>query len=492
MSDKSKVHDLERTPSSQMAAPDDAVELTAAQNRHILLKTDLVIMPLAIVCMTLAFLDKNALGYAALFGLKEDNHLQGQDYSWLGSVFYFGYLGMELPSVWLITKVPIGKFIGVCIVLWGVALCLMAVCHNFAGLATIRFFLGVFEAALLPCMLVINAMWYRREEQPLRTAFWYNTFAGVFGGILSYAIGGIKGSLSVWKYIFLIYGAVTVLFGFVLFVALPDSPSQAWFFNEEERKLAIARLASNQTGTDVRKRFNFKQIWEAFRDPKCYCVWACVFGYAIANAGITNFNPLIISGYGFTPTKTTLMATPQAAVAMVSGAVLTGISYFVPNLRCIFWAASAVVGLAGAVMVHSLDPVASRNASLAGVYIMGFYNVPWVFMLSLQSSNTAGATKKSFMGVSVAIVYAVGNIVGPQLFLSTQAPRYQLGIGAMIFAFALMAVAGILYYLLCVAENRRRDSSAQETATTESGAGHSDADAEDLTDIQNRKFRYTY
>jgi MFS transporter, ACS family, DAL5 transporter family protein len=106
---------------------------------------------------------------------------------------------MEFPNLWLMTRIPVGRYIGVCLVLWGIALCLMAVCHNFAGLAAIRFMLGVFEAAVLPCMMIVNSMWYRREEQPLRTALWYNTFAGVFGGILSYAIGKIEGSLSTWK-----------------------------------------------------------------------------------------------------------------------------------------------------------------------------------------------------------------------------------------------------------------------------------------------------
>lgn len=56
------------------------------------------------------------------------------------------------------------------------------------------------------------------------------------------------------QYIFIIYGAVTILVGAVLFVALPDSPSQAWFFNEEEKKLAIVRLASNQTGIETQKK----------------------------------------------------------------------------------------------------------------------------------------------------------------------------------------------------------------------------------------------
>ena len=99
------------------------------------------------------------------------------------------------------------------------------------------------------------------------------------------------------------------------------------------------------------------------------------------------------------------MATPQAAVAMLAAALLSAISLKVPNVRCVFWVLSALVGMAGAIMVHALDVESQRAASLAGVYIMGFYNVPWIFMLSLCSSNMAGGTKKSFMGVSIAVVY---------------------------------------------------------------------------------------
>lgn len=164
---------------------------------------------------------------------------------------------MEFPNLWLMTRLPIGKYVGSCLTIWGALICVMAACHSFASLAAVRFLLGVFEAAILPCMMLLNSMWYRREEQPLRTAFWYNTFAGVFGGILSYAIGKIDGPLSTWRYIFLIYGAVTVLCGGLFILAMPDSPSKAWFFTAQEKELAVVRLASNQTGIDskrVRKR----------------------------------------------------------------------------------------------------------------------------------------------------------------------------------------------------------------------------------------------
>ncbi|KAF7531249.1 hypothetical protein G7054_g9046 [Neopestalotiopsis clavispora] len=465
-------------------------ELTPARARRLLLKTDLVVMPLAVLSMTLAFLDKNALGYAAVLGIKTDAHLHGQQYSWLSSIFYFGYLAMEFPNLWLMTKLPIGKYVGSCLTVWGALICVMAACHSFASLAAVRFLLGVFEAAILPCMMLLNSMWYRREEQPLRTAFWYNTFAGVFGGILSYAIGKIDGPLSTWRYVFLIYGAVTVFCGGLFVLLMPDSPSKAWFFTAQEKELAVVRLASNQTGIESKKAFKLSQIWEAARDPKCYCIWICALGYAVANAGITNFNPLIISGYGFSSTKTTLMATPQAAVAMISQAILTAITFFVPNLRCIFWVISSLIGLSGALMVHLLDIQTQRDASLAGVYLMGFYNVPWVFMLSLSSSNTAGATKKSFMGISIAVVYAIGNIIGPQFFLDEQSPTYPLGIGAMLCAFAVMAAAGVAYYVFCVLENRRRNMThGQRDEGQVSDLG---ADIDDVTDGQNPVFRYTY
>lgn len=261
------------------------------------------------------------------------------------------------------------------------------------------------------------------------------------------------------------------------------------------------------TITDYNQTFNPAHILEAVRDPKCWCIWACALGYAVANAGVTNFNPLIIAGYGFSRTKTVLMATPQAAVAMVAGAALTAVTFWVPNVRCIFWVLASLIGMAGAIMVHTLDVATQRDASLAGVYIMGFYNVPWVFMLSLSSSNTAGATKKSFMGVSIAVVYgkcpfrlacylhsltfsAIGNIIGPQFFRKEQAPYYPLGIGSMLCAFAVMAAAGLAYYLLCVAENKRRDAKyGKPQDVLQAGL---EADISDQTDLENRQFRYTY
>ncbi|KAI8656383.1 hypothetical protein NCS56_01242200 [Fusarium sp. Ph1] len=492
--------DAELKKNLDMAVSSDTAEgqvdvPSPSKCRQVRIKTDLVVMPLITISMTLAFLDKNALAYAAIYGLKEDTNLKKQDYSWLGSIFYFGYLFMEFPNLWIIYKFPAGKYMGACLMAWGISLGLMSVCHNFAGLAVIRFLLGAFEASILPCLILVNSTWYRREEQPLRTAFWANTFAGVFGGILSYAIGRINGSLSTWKYIFIIYGAFTLVVGIAVFFLLPNSPAQAWFLNDELKSVAVLRLASNQTATEASasKKLRWGQIGEALKDTKYWCLAIFFIAQSITNAGITNFNPLIISGYGFTQAKTVLMATPQAAVAMVAQASMTAVTLWVPNMRCIFWVISSSIAMAGAIMVKTLDPVANRDASLAGVYLMGFYNVSWVMALSLQSSNVTGMTKKSFVSISAACFYAIGNMVGPQFFLESQRPHYSLGIGAMLCGFAVMMGTGTLYFIICAIENKRRDhkDGAVDSEGTRVTAGL-DAIRDDLTDKENKNFRYTY
>lgn len=55
-------------------------------------------------------IDKTTLGYAAVFGLKDDAHLHGSQYSWLGALFYLGYLAWEYPTGVLLQKLPIAKF----------------------------------------------------------------------------------------------------------------------------------------------------------------------------------------------------------------------------------------------------------------------------------------------------------------------------------------------------------------------------------------------
>jgi MFS family permease len=72
-------------------------------------------------------IDKTTLSYAAIFGIQEDLNLSGAEYSWLSSVFYFGFLVWSFPTNLLMQRFPIGKYLGVNIFLWGFFLMLQGI-----------------------------------------------------------------------------------------------------------------------------------------------------------------------------------------------------------------------------------------------------------------------------------------------------------------------------------------------------------------------------
>lgn len=142
---------------------------------------------------------------------------------------------------------------------WGVLMVTTPACTDFVGIAADRFLLGISEAVVNPGFVLVMSMWYRGAEQLLRLVTYYsmNGVAGIFGGLLGYAIGHISSCapLGQWMYKFLIFDAVSLAWGVVFLVSVPDLPSRALFPNGPERVVAVERVAANRQGV---KNHHFK------------------------------------------------------------------------------------------------------------------------------------------------------------------------------------------------------------------------------------------
>lgn len=122
--------------------------LTPENNARVLRRIDLRLLPILLSIYFLQQLDKSTLSYASVFGLIEKAHLHGQMYSWLGSVVYVAQLVFQPLVSYLLVKVPLGKFMAVSALLWGIALSCMTAAETFSGLLVCRLFLGIFEAGI--------------------------------------------------------------------------------------------------------------------------------------------------------------------------------------------------------------------------------------------------------------------------------------------------------------------------------------------------------
>lgn len=144
-----------------------------ALNERLIRKVDMILLPLLVGTYLLQYIDKSTMAYSAVFDLFTDTGISSEQYSWFASIFYFGYILAEYPWLFLAQKTRMAKVIAGCVLAWGSVLMLTAAGHNFGGLAACRFFLGVFEAPITTCFMMIVSMWYTREKQPFRAGIFY-------------------------------------------------------------------------------------------------------------------------------------------------------------------------------------------------------------------------------------------------------------------------------------------------------------------------------
>jgi ACS family allantoate permease-like MFS transporter len=233
----------------------------------------------------LNYLDKTTLSYASIMGLQADIGLKGDNYQWLGSMFYIGYIVWEYPTNRLLQRLPLAKWSAFNIIMWGLTLCCLAAVKNFAGAVAVRFFLGVFEAAVTPGFALFTSQWYTRKEQGTRTGIWFsfNGFAQIFGGLLAYGISvGVKkhgAAIEPWKIVFLVIGLLTASIGCIFLYFMPDNQLNAKFLNPNERMMAVERIRKNQQGVG-NKHFKMYQLKEALLDPM---TWAFTFFALVAD-----------------------------------------------------------------------------------------------------------------------------------------------------------------------------------------------------------------
>lgn len=108
--------------------------------------------------------------------------------------------------------------------------------------------------------------------------------------------------------------------------------------------------------------------------------------------------------------------------------------------------------------------------------------------ISLPQANTAGQTKKSVAFSLVTIGYAAGNLIGPQTFISNQAPKYTGGVVAMLVCYCISIVILLIYFAAVAVENKRRDQKyGKPEALYNAAEGFVD-----VTDMKQTDFRYTH
>ncbi|KAL5448383.1 hypothetical protein PMIN06_007171 [Paraphaeosphaeria minitans] len=451
-------------------------------------KIDLIILPMFLITQALQFMDKTSLNYANLFGYQKALGLKGTQFNYLSAMVYAGYFFGQYPCGWLIGRFPAQKVLSISILLWGFTVLIMTQARTYSGALTVRFFMGMVEAAVTPGLTLMTGFWYTRREIPLRQCIWYSSlgWGGIVGSYISMGISTLPVDFSPerWELIFYVLGGVTCFWAVIIWFFMADAPSNARFLTHRERLLAVKRVAGNQVGIK-NTHFDKKQVYAGFLDPKTILLFVSVFAAAIPNGVVNSFSTVIIRDMGFTTTRTTELKSVGDAIQIVSLFIGGIIILNVPNSRLLTSTAANIICTVAAACMAYL-PRHNTWGRLVSFWLVNAQSVGFTVSLTTISSNMAGYTHRSLASALVFTAYCWGNLVGPFVVEPKQAPQYESATIGLLVGYSIKTGChlGLLLYMWLI--NKRRDQryGPQDREKSE------EEGMRDKTEFENKDFRY--
>lgn len=183
---------------------------------------------------------------------------------------------------------------------------------------------------------------------------------------------------------------------------------------------------------------------------------------SIPSGGVSTFGPLIVSSFGFDSFTTILFNIPFGAVQIVStlgGAWLaTKLKKKSPVLLLL-----CIPPIVGIVMLMCI-PYSKKDqgALLAGYYLISCYPGITPLIYSWSGQNTAGDTKRKLNTGILFVGACAGNIIGPHLFNTNEAPHYTRGLRVNLALFVGLMVE-IVFTMFWIALLNRRHARTRES-----------------------------
>ncbi|KAL7423586.1 hypothetical protein Q5752_001166 [Cryptotrichosporon argae] len=504
------------------------IDFPEEEGERVRWKIDKRLMPLMIGIYFMQFFDKQGLSFASTYGLQTQVPMHGTQYSWTGSIVYVAWICANPIGAYLLVRVPIRYLVPFLVCTWGIIMMSSAAVTTWAGLMVARFILGMMEALIAPSFIYIGQSWYRRAEQPFRIAMWYiqNATVAIFGSLIAWGFGHIVTTkLHYYQILWIFLGSITFLWSIVVALYFPESPANNNFLTEDEKLIAVERLRANQQGTKSYD-FKLKQALGTFLDIKTYIWVGLLTLISIPSGGISTFGPLILEGFGFSGSTVLLFQMPFGFVQGV--AIL--LSFWASKRfksKSVVILALMVPCLVGSGLLYGLGRGASDQAGLlVGYYILAFYTPITPLIMSWYASNTAGSSRRTSTIAVATIGQAAGNIGGPLLFSSTDAPYYHPGLRDILIIFCIftgLVLFAVFWLFTLNKRNERRrvadgkpakmpdfsmmtaaeaEAAKREMAAERAARLGTDPDAhefqygehafDDMTDLENNEFVYVY
>lgn len=404
-------------------------------------------------------------------------------------------------------RLPFGKFVGAVVFSWAIIVFLHCVAVRYAGLVVMRLALGAAEAVIVPAMEITIGMFFNRHEQSfLQPVLWISCLAApAVTGFISYGLLWTSSAVLPWKLLHIVTGGITLLLAIWVWIDYPNNPADARWLTLEEKVQVIRRVHKSHQSSIEQKHFKKEQFIEAIRDPVSWLFALQSFTLMYSNNLNYGQKNLITTSIGITPLNSTLVTVAGSALGVFCCIVATIALRRWPRNIAFHASVWCLPSIAGGIGMVAIDW--ERKIALLACLILASntYGVTYIIALGWTTSTAAGYTKKLTRNVMFMLGYCVGNLVSPQIWVPSAAPRYYgAWISQILIAWVGTPAILLLIRLILGRRNSKREQALAELSADDRDGGYvEEVNAEgetvkvkvniavlDLTDLQNKSFIY--
>ncbi|KAK4699479.1 hypothetical protein P7C70_g6782, partial [Phenoliferia sp. Uapishka_3] len=453
---------------------------TDAEERAVLRKLDMIIMPLVTFGFFCYQLERGNVSNALTSTLLEDVGITQDQFNTGQGLLYLGIVLLEIPSNVVLQRIGPQIWITFQILCFGLVATLQSLQKSYGGFIACRMMLGVVECGYIPGSLYLISMFYKKEELAVRNAAFYlgSGIAGAVGGLFAAGIlqlGG-KSGLAGWQWLFIIEGSIALFCAVLFILFLPGSPlrptpllfPRLHYFDERQRHILQARVVlddSSKAGTD--RPLTVQEILATLKDPRVWPHVLIAVSLKAPTGAMTTYATKYIKSLGFTTLKANSLSSVSSWIgifftigfALVSdrldirGPVLiVSIGFY-----WVFWVAFQQVSLQD-----------SKWTKYAMLTMTQSFNAAWHPLNATWLSLNCQTPQQRSVAMAMFVMAAnTGSAVGSQILRAGDAPNYHTGLIVCEVLVSLGFLTSILQNLWYRHGNKRiRDGRIKEGERT--------------------------
>jgi ACS family phthalate transporter-like MFS transporter len=405
------------------------------------------LMTFLFVCWVLNYLDRVNVSFAQL-QLKHDLGLSDAAYGLGVSLFFIGYILLEVPSTLLLRRIGARKTVTRIMLLWGTVSTAMAFMTAPWQFYVSRTLLGAAEAGFWPGIILYLSYWYPAERRARITSRFLLAIAaaGIIGGPLSGLIlenfGNVLGFRN-WQWLFFLEGLPAIVAGITAYFYLVDRPQDARWLTDKQKHIVISALEEEQRN---KPHGAPSRLLAALRDRRVYVIaagWATV---PICGTILNYWTPTIIKLSGV---SNLLNIGLLSALPYIVGAVAMLFIARSSDLRLErrwHFAVSTTAGAAGATILTTLThnwPASIACLSLVSISYFAAAAIIWTIPPAYLKGNAAAGG----IGV-ISSLGQVGAFFAPVAlgWIKTVSGSFSVGIllvAALVFIGGIAVLIGV-------------------------------------------------